>query len=89
MTYNEGQKLLTGALRLLLVLAQVVLLVWVVAYFLPLARDSTDGPWPWRSGMELRVDAETGCEYLEARGGGITPRMGANGLHAGCGRVPR
>ena len=36
-----------------------------------------------RCGMRPRHDALTGCEYLETAGGGITPRMAANG-HQVC-----
>lgn len=45
-------------------------------------RDSTDGAT--RSGMRPHVDAATGCEYLSAPGGGITPRLDSDGRHMGC-----
>lgn len=51
---------------------------------LPLWRDSTDPPWPYRSGLSIRTDAATGCEYLETSGGAITPRMDASGHQRGC-----
>jgi hypothetical protein len=31
------------------------------------------------SGMALYTDYGTGCQYVRAGGGGITPRMGADG----------
>lgn len=33
------------------------------------------------SGMYLRIDAMTGCHYLEGTNGGITPRLDAEGDH--------
>lgn len=30
------------------------------------------------------TDKETGCDYLRAPSGGITPRLDANGKHVGC-----
>ena len=45
-------------------------------------KDSTDGIE--RSNMMLHVDALTGCNYLSTKGGGITPRISASGLHYGC-----
>lgn len=44
-----------------------------------IGRDATDGEQ--RSGMALRTDAETGCQYLEGTNGGITPRLNSNGEH--------
>ena len=41
-------------------------------------RDDTDGK-SVRSGMELRTDFGTGCQYLESKGGGITPRLKSDG----------
>lgn len=61
--------------------------VWVLSYLLsvlPFWRDSTDPPWPHRSGMVIRTDAATGCEYLETSDGGITPRMDGGGHQRGC-----
>lgn len=37
-------------------------------------RDSSDMP-DKRSGMTIRVDALTGCQYLESRSGHLTPRI--------------
>lgn len=39
--------------------------------------DSTDGAQ--RSNMKLHTDSMTGCQYLSVSGGGITPRLDANG----------
>lgn len=41
--------------------------------------DDTDTAFGKSSGMAPRRDALTGCEYLETRGGGLTPRLGADG----------
>jgi len=40
-------------------------------------KDSTDGEY--RSGMEIRIDYLTGCEYLATGGGGLTPRLRDDG----------
>ncbi|WP_454919268.1 hypothetical protein [Xanthobacter sediminis] len=67
----------------------VVVTWWVVAlaYLVLLIRgtpfDATDAP-PARSDMTLLVDHGTGCEYLVARGGGITPRLSATAKQMGC-----
>lgn len=45
--------------------------------------DATDPPGG-RSGMRLTTDFGTGCQYLSAPAGGITPRVDANGRHIGC-----
>lgn len=63
-------------------------LFWVCIIFLLLqfgwkytsiGRDNTDGES--RSGVALRIDAQTGCEYLEGRHGGLTPRLDKTGKH--------
>ena len=41
-------------------------------------KDSTD-PIDGRSGLEIKVDALTGCQYLTTPKGGLTPRLDANG----------
>lgn len=45
--------------------------------------DATDAP-PNRSGMSLHTDAQTGCQYLGGKSGGLTPRLSAEGKHLGC-----
>ncbi|WP_311270524.1 hypothetical protein [Sphingobium sp. WCS2017Hpa-17] len=45
----------------------------------PPARDATDPPSGARSGVRLRTDSGTGCQYLETKGGALTPRMGRDG----------
>ena len=37
-----------------------------------------------RSGMEPKTDALTGCQYLSAPGGGLTPRLDGQGKQIGC-----
>ena len=51
----------------------------------PIGRDDSDpGEWGKRSGLALRTDSLTGCMYLEARSGGLTPRLSRDGKHIGC-----
>jgi hypothetical protein len=52
----------------------VVVIYFVIAHFMP--RDNTDPPGG-RSGMTIRVDHLTGCEYLSDWG--LTPRLGQDG----------
>lgn len=47
-------------------------IAWAGGQFAP--RDSTDTATE-RSGMTLRTDALTGCQYLESRTGYLTPRL--------------
>jgi hypothetical protein len=47
--------------------------------------DTEDGP---RSGVNLRTDHGTGCQYLADPMGGITPRLDASGEHI-CGERAR
>lgn len=64
----------------------------IVGYFMvvliglsPIARDDSDpGSWGDRSGLTLRTDSLTGCQYLEAQSGGLTPRLDTDGKHIGC-----
>lgn len=63
---------LVGTSLVLFMLIKVVML-------LPLFYDSTDS-WPFKSGMSLMVDAQTGCEYL-GDGGALTPRLSSEGKH--------
>lgn len=63
--------------------ALIVVAIQIAYYLLPIWRDDTDGEY--RSGLALRVDARTGCQYLEAQGGGITPRLDRSGKQM-CGR---
>jgi hypothetical protein len=65
-----------------------VLLTYMLSVILtttPLMRDSTDeqGWLTPRSNMEVHRDNLTGCQYLSAPSGGITPRM-LHGRHMGC-----
>lgn len=34
--------------------------------------------------VEVQIDEATGCEYMVNRNGGVTPRIGADYMHAGC-----
>ena len=40
-----------------------------------------------RSGVALRIDHGTGCQYIEGQGGGITPRLDRDGRHI-CAHSP-
>ena len=65
-------------------MALLYFFVVIVGKF-PIGRDDTDqGEWGGRGGMALRTDSMTGCQYLEASGGGLTPRISASGKHFGC-----
>lgn len=46
-------------------------------------RDDSDSPES-RSGLTLRTDHKTGCQYLESKFSGLTPRVDGNGAHVGC-----
>lgn len=51
----------------------------------PVGRDDSDpGEWGRRSGISVRTDHLTGCQYLESWGGGLTPRVDREGRHLGC-----
>lgn len=41
--------------------------------------DNSDMPDGRKSGVAVRYDALTGCQYLEGTRGGLTPRMGRDG----------
>lgn len=64
----------------------------LIAYWLafvigksPVGRDDTDpGQWGSRSGVVPRTDSLTGCQYLEAGSGGLTPRLDRDGKQIGC-----
>jgi hypothetical protein len=66
--------------------------LWILLSFLVIGyglnqsninRDGTDSP-DARSGVHLRTDHGTGCQYLEGPRGGITPRLSRSGEHKGC-----
>ena len=62
------------------VMTTVCVILLSIYLFTTPARDATDPP-NGRSNLHLLVDHETGCHYLRAKGGGITPRLNANGKH--------
>jgi hypothetical protein len=43
------------------------------------ATDNSDAGWANRSNLSIRTDHLTGCDYLETRPGGITPRLRPDG----------
>ncbi len=71
-----GKQLTEGALSAIgkwAIIAALGIAAWHWAW--PPARDATDPPSGPRSGMQLRTDSGTGCQYLETKGGALTPRM--------------
>ena len=62
-------------------------LIWFLGYLLQPTDNTDEDRWR-RSGMMLYTDAETGCQYLRAGFGGLTPRMAADGRHMGCRKTP-
>lgn len=46
--------------------------------------DDSDAPDGARSGVIVRTDYRTGCQYLETADGGITPRMDGSARQVGC-----
>ena len=62
-----------------------IVLAWTIGQTPWGRNDSDSGSWGGgRSGMEPMTDALTGCQYLRAPGGGITPRLDGTGRHVGC-----
>jgi hypothetical protein len=55
----------------------LIVVVTVLGMRVESPRDNSD-PLGGRSNMNVLTDALTGCQYLETRKGGITPRMDAN-----------
>lgn len=47
---------------------------------LPFLKDDFD-PTNGRSGLKIYTDHRTGCQYIGAGSGGLTPRLDANGKH--------
>jgi hypothetical protein len=71
--------------------AKFALIWWIVSFlagmlngFLSkhtdIGRDDTDPP-RGRSNMTIHTDHATGCQYLQGKRGGLTPRLDANGRH--------
>ena len=78
---SAGKWLMDGALQPLM---RLVVIYCTVSFVLTLIagaitpRDDSDATNGDRSGVEVRRDALTGCEYLETRYG-VTPRLRADG----------
>lgn len=60
--------------RLCVGLSIVLIALLAFEHFYPLEKDSTD-PIDGRSGLNIKVDALTGCQYLTTTDGGLTPRL--------------
>ncbi len=68
-------------------LAGIFLVGWIINAFVSAAitdRDDSDPLEGPLSNMAVRTDALTGCQYLETKSGGITPRLDASGEQVGC-----
>lgn len=60
----------------------IAILLWLTITLLYNAfapHDSTDPKGGGRSGLGLKIDHGTGCHYLTAAWGGVTPRLDAQG----------
>ncbi len=69
------------------ILAALILILWLVNIS-PFFRDDSDlqGWGAPRSGMDIKVDHLTGCQYFSS-GRGLVPRITADGKHMGCGET--
>lgn len=61
----------------------VILLINWLCSITPFWRDDTDEPgwFGTRSGVKIVTDHKTGCQYLYASRGGLTPRLDSDGKH--------
>jgi hypothetical protein len=57
----------------------IVLALLVVDRFTSIGKDDSD-PVDGRSGMRILTDHKTGCQYMYAQRGGLTPRIARDGL---------
>lgn len=83
---NTGKQFMEGALAVLakyfMIGLAFVLAFTLLADWQRWGMDGTDDrETGQRSGMALRTDHGTGCQYLESAKGGITPRLDRNGKH--------
>lgn len=72
---------------LVLKLAIIYLLTVVIALIISLTdygRDSSDEKDGKRSGLKIRTDYLTMCQYFETSKGGIIARTDKDGNHVGC-----
>ena len=67
----------------LVLLCIVIMCLQMLYGWFDIGVDDTDGNR--RSGVSLRVDAGTRCQYLEGTRGGLTPRLDSENNHI-CGR---
>ena len=61
-------------------LATALLVIALALPVSPRPLDSTDNPNGKRSGLIIRTDCLTGGQYLVASTGGVTPRLGRDGM---------
>lgn len=73
-------------IKLLAMVAAVMVVQVLYFRFFSVGRDDTDPPAA-RSGLTIRIDHLTGCQYLDRDG--LTPRIAADGkTHLGCKENP-
>ena len=81
MTLKEAKEF-TGWIGGIFIIAYVIV---VLIGLSPIGRDDSDpGSWGSRSELNIRTDSLTGCQYLEARNGGLAKRLDSEGNHLGC-----
>ncbi len=71
---EEG--ILKAFYRFAIIVGFIVSISYILNY-IPIMKDDTDPKWG-RSGMAIKVDHLTGCEYLSGVGG-LTPRLDVEG----------
>lgn len=80
--YKQIENIIVNALLRVVYRTMIIIAVGMLVTSVIISdRDDTDGQE--RSGLKLRTDHGTGCQYLETVRGGITPRMKGD-THVGC-----
>lgn len=84
--FQVDKKIIVSVLQRIAVVAAALVALAVVASSLSMIvpTDNSDVDYLNRSGMSIRTDALTGCQYLESTKGGLTPRMDSNSKQVGC-----
>lgn len=71
-----------------LTLIEWLVILWVIGFLLAIFfvpyDDTDDIENRERSGLGLKTDNKTGCQYLTNGWSGITPRLDREGNHVGC-----
>lgn len=74
-----GKMMARGALSEIGTLVLVWLLIVTAISWAISPGDDSESPTGKRSGLRPRTDHLTGCQYLETKDGGITPRVDRHG----------